>query len=57
MNILIVDDNELNLRAVARIFRALHQVRTAATASEAMAEVKAHRPDVIVCDFELALLR
>ena len=53
MEVLIVDDNELNTRALQRILQRLHRVRVATSVSAAFDAVRSHRPDVIICDFEL----
>lgn len=53
MDVLLVDDNELNVRALSRVLKSRHTVRVALTASQALAEVEARTPDVIICDFEL----
>jgi DNA-binding NarL/FixJ family response regulator len=53
VDVLIVDDNELNTRALARMLRPRHRVRVALTAAAALDELRACRPDVILCDFEL----
>ncbi len=53
MDVLLVDDNELNVRALSRVLRSRHTVRIALSSSQALAEVEARRPDVIICDFEL----
>jgi CheY-like chemotaxis protein len=53
MDILIVDDNALNARALQRVLKVRHHVRVATTSSAALNEVKARRPDVIICDYEL----
>jgi DNA-binding NarL/FixJ family response regulator len=53
VDVLIVDDNELNTRALARLLGRSHRVRVASSAAEALAAVRAHRPDVVLCDFQL----
>ena len=53
MDVLLVDDNELNVRALSRLLKSRHTVRVALTSSEALAHLEARVPDVIVCDFEL----
>jgi CheY-like chemotaxis protein len=53
VDVLIVDDNELNTRALARMLGRSHRVRVALSSAEALAQVRARRPDVILCDFEL----
>jgi CheY-like chemotaxis protein len=53
MDILIVDDNALNARALQRVLKVRHHVRVATTPTAALHEVQRHRPDVIICDFEL----
>lgn len=53
VEVLIVDDNELNTRALQRILQRLHRVRIATSAGAAFDAVRAQRPDVIICDFEL----
>lgn len=53
MDVLIVDDNELNARALQRALKRRHQVRIAFTSAAALQEVLSRRPDVILCDFEL----
>jgi DNA-binding NtrC family response regulator len=54
VDVLIVDDNEMNARALQRALKNRHQVRIATTSAAALAEVVSRCPDVIVCDFELA---
>ena len=53
MEVLIVDDNELNVRALQRVLGRRHAVRVATTAKAALEAVRQRRPDVILCDFEL----
>ncbi len=53
MDVLVVDDNELNVRALSRALKAHHTVRVALTPAEALAQIEARPPDVIICDFEL----
>lgn len=53
MDVLIVDDNELNGRALRRALLRRHEVRLATTSAGALIEVRSRRPDVILCDFEL----
>jgi DNA-binding NtrC family response regulator len=53
MDVLLVDDNELNVRALTRVLKARHTVRVALNACQALAEVQARPPDVVICDFEL----
>ena len=53
MDVLLVDDNELNVRALSRVLKSRHTVRVALTSAQALAEVQTRRPDVIICDFEL----
>jgi DNA-binding NarL/FixJ family response regulator len=53
VRVLIVDDNELNARALKRALGRRHDVKTALTAEEALGEVERATPDAVVCDFEL----
>jgi CheY-like chemotaxis protein len=53
LQVLIVDDNELNVRALQRALGNLHSVRIATSAQAALSAVRQLTPDVIVCDFEL----
>lgn len=53
MEILIVDDNELNTRALKRALQRFHSVRIATSARGAFDAIAESRPDVIICDFEL----
>jgi CheY-like chemotaxis protein len=53
VEVLIVDDNELNTRALKRALGRSHHVRIATSAAAALAAVRAQCPDVILCDFEL----
>jgi CheY-like chemotaxis protein len=53
VEVLIVDDNELNTRALQRVLGRSHQVRVATSAEAAMRVLRDWRPDVILCDFEL----
>jgi DNA-binding NarL/FixJ family response regulator len=53
VKVLIVDDNELNARALKRALSRRHEVRTTQTAEEALAMVERDPPDAVVCDFEL----
>jgi CheY-like chemotaxis protein len=53
VDVLIVDDNELNVRALQRVLGRLHAVRIATCARAALEAVRQRRPDVILCDFEL----
>jgi DNA-binding NtrC family response regulator len=53
MDVLVLDDNELNVKALSRVLRSRHTVRVAMSSAEAMAQVEVRRPDVVLCDFEL----
>jgi CheY-like chemotaxis protein len=53
VDVLIVDDNELNTRALARLLGGCHRVRVATSAAQALAALRARRPDVVLCDFAL----
>jgi DNA-binding NtrC family response regulator len=53
MDVLIVDDDELNGRALSRVLKSRHAVRVATSAAKALAAVRAHTPDVVLCDFDL----
>lgn len=53
VEVLIVDDNELNTRALQRSLQRLHRVRVATSVGAAFDAVRSQRPDVIICDFEL----
>jgi DNA-binding NtrC family response regulator len=53
VRVLIVDDNDLNARALKRALGRRHHVRTTRSAEEALAELDRDPPDVVVCDFEL----
>lgn len=52
--VLIVDDNATNLKLVAYLVKAQgHDVDTAADAASARAQLRAHRPAVILMDLQL----
>jgi CheY-like chemotaxis protein len=52
--VLVVDDNPTNLKLVTYDVEAAgFEVRTAADAEAALAEVEQHRPDVILMDLQL----
>jgi DNA-binding NtrC family response regulator len=53
VRVLIVDDNELNARALKRALNRRHHVRTVHSADQALAEIERDPPEVVVCDFEL----
>jgi CheY-like chemotaxis protein len=52
--VLVVDDNETNLKLVAYLVRAHgYEVHTATNADAALAEIAAHRPRLILMDLQL----
>lgn len=52
--VLVVDDNPTNLKLVTFVVQAAgYEVSTAADAEAALAEVRAHPPDVILMDLQL----
>jgi CheY-like chemotaxis protein len=51
--ILIVDDNELNLKLCCAILKANYEVLTAATAEEGLEKARRIRPDLILMDIQL----
>jgi CheY-like chemotaxis protein len=53
VDVLIVDDNELNGRALQRVLGRRHVVRVATTVRAALTALHERTPDVILCDFEL----
>ncbi len=53
VRVLIVDDNELNARALKRVLSPRHEVRVVSSADQALLEVARDPPDAVVCDFEL----
>lgn len=53
MKVLLIDDDAAILRAIARLLGRTHEVHTVADAADAVARIRAQRPDVIVCDLNL----
>lgn len=52
--VLVVDDNPVNCKLVTYVVEAAgHEARTAGDADAALAEIRAHRPDVILMDLQL----
>lgn len=52
--VLIVDDNPMNLKLVTYLVKSQgYEVATASDAQSALAELRAHRPDVILMDLQL----
>jgi signal transduction histidine kinase/CheY-like chemotaxis protein len=57
LKVLVVDDNEINLKvAVALISRLGHQVVMARDGEQALAAVAAHRPDVVFMDCHMPVM-
>jgi DNA-binding NarL/FixJ family response regulator len=54
VDVLVVDDNELNARALQRVLKSrCHVVRIAVDVAGALDQLRARRPDVLICDFDL----
>jgi CheY-like chemotaxis protein len=53
LDVLVVDDEPVLLRGLARMLGARHNVRTASSKSEARARIRERAPDVLVCDYQL----
>jgi hypothetical protein len=53
LDVLVVDDEPVLLRGLARMLSARHDVRTASSKSEARARIRERAPDVLVCDYQL----
>jgi two-component system cell cycle response regulator/two-component system cell cycle response regulator DivK len=51
--ILIVDDNELNIKLCSAILRNDYQISTAASAEEGLESVRRSQPDLILMDIQL----
>ena len=51
LDVLIVDDDPLITRALARVMRGIHSVRLAMDLGQALALLEEHTPDVVLCDF------
>jgi two-component system response regulator YesN len=52
-DVLILDDEPLIVRMLARLLRPRHVVRLARTPEEAQALLEQRLPDVLLCDFQL----
>jgi DNA-binding NtrC family response regulator len=52
-DVLILDDDAMITRALARLLRGRHTVRLAHTPAEALALMEERLPEVLLCDFEL----
>jgi DNA-binding NtrC family response regulator len=53
LDVLILDDDALITRALARLLRGRHEVRLAHTLAEALGLIEQRVPEVFLCDFEL----
>jgi hypothetical protein len=53
LDVLVVDDEPVLLRGLARMLSVRHDVRTASSKSEARARILERTPDVLVCDYQL----
>jgi hypothetical protein len=53
LDVLVVDDEPVLLRGLARMLGARHDVRTASSKAEARARIRERAPDVLVCDYQL----
>lgn len=51
--VLVVDDDPLVLRAIARVLRSSYEVRTATSTDQALEEIACAAPDVIVSDLQM----
>ncbi|MBI5478246.1 MAG: response regulator [Deltaproteobacteria bacterium] len=51
LDVLIVDDDPLITRALARVLRGRHTVRLAEDLGQALALLEERTPDVVLCDF------
>jgi len=51
LDVLIVDDDPLITRALARVLRSQHTVRLAEDLGRALALLEERTPDVVLCDF------
>jgi CheY-like chemotaxis protein len=56
LDVLIVDDDPLITKALARVMCAWHTVRQAADLGQALALLEERQPDVVVCDFLMGTL-
>ncbi len=57
LNILLVEDNTINRRvATALLHRLGHQVSVATNGEEALSEIAAHRPDVVLMDLQMPVM-
>ncbi len=52
-DLLILDDDELGLRALTRALQSRYAIRAARSTKEALAAVEARCPEVILCDYDL----
>jgi CheY-like chemotaxis protein len=53
LDVLVVDDEPVLLRGLARVLSGRHDVRTASSKSEARARIRERTPDVLVCDYQI----
>jgi DNA-binding NtrC family response regulator len=51
LDVLIVDDDPMITRALARVIRRQHTVRVAEDLGQALALLQERTPDVVLCDF------
>lgn len=56
LDVLIIDDDPLITRALARVMRGQHRVRLAEELGQALALLEERTPDVVLCDFRMGAL-